>query len=60
MSNSTQKWIILGSGIGLAGAALYYLSQDGGEVIRYDPVEHTVEKLRAIVHEVFVGSASHI
>ena len=59
MSTSTQKWIILGSGLVLAGAALWFLSQDG-EYIKYDPVEHSVERLRTIVHEVFVGSASHV
>lgn len=58
MSTDTQKWIIAGSGIILAGAVLWYLSQDG-ETVKYDPQEHTLEKLRSIVHEVFVQSATH-
>jgi hypothetical protein len=50
--------MILGSGIILAGAALYFLSQDG-EYIKYDPIEHSIEKLRELVHEVFVGGVTH-
>lgn len=39
------------------GAAILYLSRDPNHV-EVDAKVHTVEKLRAIVHEIFVESAT--
>ena len=40
------------------GAAIYYLSRDPNPPIEVDAKVHSLEKLRAIVHEIFVESAT--
>lgn len=40
-SSNMKNYIMLGAGIVMAGAAIYFLSQDG-ETIKYDPKTHTL------------------
>lgn len=58
-SSNMKNYVMLGAGIVMAGAAIYFLSQDG-DLIKYDEKEHTLNKLRDIVHEVYVHQISLI
>lgn len=55
--SSTQKYLMYGTGAVLLGAALYWLSVDHEEAA-FDPKVHTVEKLRALIHDLFVEGAT--
>ena len=52
-SNIT-RYLLIGAGFVVAGAALYFLSKDG-EMVEYDKNVHTLSKLQNIVHEVYVS-----
>lgn len=54
-----NKYWIMGVGVIAMGAGLYLLSRDDEEVqVVYDPAVHTVEKLREIIHEIFLEGAT--
>jgi hypothetical protein len=55
--SSTNKYLMIGTAVVLAGAAAWYLSKDQ-DAIAYDPKKHTIEELRKIVHELFVEGAT--
>lgn len=53
-----QKYLIAAGVAALfTGAALYYLSYNH-ETIKYDKNKHTLERLRKIVKEIFIESAT--
>ena len=40
-SSNVKNYIMIGAGIFMAGAAIYFLSQDG-EMVKYNPDTHTL------------------
>ena len=59
MNMSTNRYLMIGAGCVVLGAALWYLSEESDkEMIKFDPKKHTVEELRKLVHELFVESAT--
>lgn len=40
-SSNMKNYVMLGAGIVMAGAAIWFLSQDG-DMIKYNPKEHTL------------------
>jgi hypothetical protein len=55
--SSTNKYLLYGTGAVMLCAAFYWLSQDHEEAA-FDPKVHTVEKLRALIHDLFVEGAT--
>jgi len=58
-SSNMKNYVMLGAGIVMAGAAIWFLSQDG-DMIKFDEKKHTLKELRHIVHEVYVHQISLI
>jgi len=55
--SSTQRYLWIGASCVAVGAALWWLSQDHEEAA-FDPKVHTVEKLRLLIHDLFVEGAT--
>lgn len=57
-NDSMVKYGLTAAALLGVGAAVYYLSRDTEGPAELDPLKHTRAKLRAIVHEIFVESAT--
>jgi hypothetical protein len=55
--SSINKYVMLGSAVVVAGAAIWFLSQDQ-ETIKFDSKVHSKELLRLIVKDLFVQGAT--
>ena len=55
--SSTQRYLWIGAGAVAVGAALWWLAQDHEEAA-FDEKVHTVEKLRLLIHDLFVEGAT--
>ena len=52
-NQNIKKYLLIGGGVALASAALYYMSKDD-TAVEYIPSKHTVEELRKVIHEIYV------
>ena len=53
---SLSKYLIIGAGVAVAGAALVYLSKDTDD-LKFDQKVHTLEKLLEILDELYLDYA---
>jgi hypothetical protein len=53
---SLSKYLLIGAGIAVTGAALLYLGKDT-ESVKFDPNVHTVPKLLEILDELYLDYA---
>ena len=60
MDNDYSKYILIGSGILISTAALWFLSRDEtcSTAIRFNPKIHTTEALRSLYQDMFVEGAT--
>ena len=54
-----RKLLTIGAGCLAVGSAIWYLTRDT-ELASFDPKTHTVEKLREIIHEIYVEQTTFL
>ena len=57
-SSSTPRMLLASAGVLALGAALWWLTEDHEEKGLADDSTYTIEKLRDIVHEIFIEGAT--
>ena len=55
--SSINKYVLVGGAVIVAGAAVWYLSQDQ-ETVKFDPTVHNRDFLRLLVKDLFVQGAT--
>lgn len=55
--SSINKYVMIGSAIVVAGAAIWFLSNDH-EAIKFDPKVHNKDLLKIIVKDLFIQGAT--